>query len=468
MRMRKKKNCAERMERCSEIWIKNPQEYKGKWGELFKNGNPIHIEIGCGKGNFVVGMAKKYPDINFIAIEKVEDVIVMAMEKAVAAELENVLFTDMDAERIEDFFEYGEIERIYLNFSDPWKKNKQAKRRLTHKNFLDKYKKVLRCGDYIWFKTDNRKLFEFSLNSFAQENFKLENITLDLHNSDFEDNVVTEYEQRFLDEGMPIYRLEAVNLGWEDNRKIKGGLKMFNANKVKDECVEWIRDFFDKNGKGCNAVVGISGGKDSSVTAALCAEALGKERVIGVLMPCGEQSDIDCSHLLVNHLGIKNYTINVKDAIDGILNQFPKDLEIIPQTRINLPPRIRMAAVYAVSQSCNGRVANTCNLSEDWVGYATRYGDGAGDFSPLSMLTVTEVKAIGRILGLPEELVEKPPVDGLCGKTDEDNLGFTYAVLDRYIRTGEIDDEKTKARIDEMHRNNLFKLQLMPHFEPEI
>lgn len=209
MRMRKKKNCAVRMEKCSDIWIKNPEEYKGKWAELFGNGNPIHIEIGCGKGNFVVGMAKLYPDVNFIAIEKVEDVLVMAMEKAVAADLTNVLFMDMDAERIEEFFEFGEIKRIYLNFSDPWKKNKQAKRRLTHKRFLDRYKKVLKPGDYIWFKTDNKGLFEFSLNSFCEERFLLSNISLDLHASNFEGNVMTEYEQRFSEMGMPIYRLEA-------------------------------------------------------------------------------------------------------------------------------------------------------------------------------------------------------------------------------------------------------------------
>ena len=181
--MRKKKNCDARMERCSDIWIKEPEKYKGKWAERFGNDNPIHIEIGCGKGNFIVGMAKMYPDVNFIAIEKVEDVIVMAMEKTVAAELTNVLFMDMDAEKIEDIFEFGEIRRIYLNFSDPWKKNKQAKRRLTHKRFLDRYKAVLKQGDYIWFKTDNKALFDFSLNSFAEENFKLENISLDLHNS---------------------------------------------------------------------------------------------------------------------------------------------------------------------------------------------------------------------------------------------------------------------------------------------
>ena len=209
MRMRKKKNCGARMERCSQIWIKEPENYKGKWHELFGNNNPIHIEIGCGKGSFVRGMAQMYPDINFVAVEKVEDVIVMAMEKAVEAELTNVLFTDMDAERIEDFFEYGEAERIYLNFSDPWKKNKQAKRRLTHKNFLDRYKKILEPGKEIWFKTDNKPLFEFSLNCFSEEDFKLSNITLDLHNSGFEGNVMTEYETRFVELGQPIYRLQA-------------------------------------------------------------------------------------------------------------------------------------------------------------------------------------------------------------------------------------------------------------------
>lgn len=243
---------------------------------------------------------------------------------------------------------------------------------------------------------------------------------------------------------------------------------MFDAVKVKDACVLWIREFFEKNGKGCNAVLGISGGKDSSVAAALCVEALGKDRVIGVLMPCGEQHDIDAAYKLVNHLGIKHFVINIKDAVEGIKNNMPQDLSLSAQSITNLPPRIRMSTVYAVSQSLNGRVVNTCNLSEDWVGYSTRYGDAAGDFSPMSLLTVQEVKAIGRVLGLPEELVEKVPIDGLQSKTDEDNLGFTYAVLDRYIRTGEIDDEKTKERIDYLHRINQFKLQLMPVFDPQI
>lgn len=241
---------------------------------------------------------------------------------------------------------------------------------------------------------------------------------------------------------------------------------MFDARKVKDECVCWIRKFFEENGKDCNAVVGISGGKDSSIVAALCVEALGKERVIGVLMPCGEQHDIDCSHMLVEHLGIKSYTINVKDAIEGLKKNFPDDISLTSQASTNLPPRIRMATLYAVSQCFNGRVANTCNLSEDWVGYSTRYGDAAGDFSPLANLTVTELKEIGRIMGLPDELVDKTPIDGLCGKTDEENLGFTYAMLDKYIRTGEIEDMAIKERIDTLHKRNLFKLQLMPAFNP--
>ncbi len=204
---------------------------------------------------------------------------------------------------------------------------------------------------------------------------------------------------------------------------------MFNAKKVTEKCIEWIKDFFEENGPGCNAVIGISGGKDSSVTAALCVEALGRDRVIGVLMPNGEQADIDKALLLVNHLGIKYFIVNIKDAVDGVINSIP--FELSDQSRINLPPRIRMSTLYAVSQSNNGRVANTCNLSEDWVGYSTRYGDSVGDFSPCSHLTVQEVKAIGRFLGLPSELVDKVPSDGLCGKTDEDNLGFTYAVLDK-------------------------------------
>lgn len=241
---------------------------------------------------------------------------------------------------------------------------------------------------------------------------------------------------------------------------------MFDANKVKNQCVQWIRDFFEQNGKNCNAIVGISGGKDSSIVAALCVEALGKERVIGVLMPCGEQHDIDMAELLVKHLDIKHYTVNIKDSVEAMKKSLP--FELTQQSLTNIPPRIRMATLYAVAQSHNGRVANTCNLSEDWVGYSTRYGDAAGDFSPCANITVTEMKQIGMVLGLPEILVNKVPIDGLCGKTDEENLGFTYSQLDKYIRTGKIDDMQIKEKIDYKHKINLFKLQLMPSFNPEI
>ena len=240
----------------------------------------------------------------------------------------------------------------------------------------------------------------------------------------------------------------------------------FNAKQVKDQAVRWIRDWFEENGKGCQAVIGISGGKDSSVVAALCVEALGKERVIGVTMPNGVQPDIDDSILLINHLGIKRYNVNIGTAFQALMDEIEASLgrKASDQTRINMGPRLRMTTLYAISQSNNGRVANTCNLSEDWVGYSTRYGDAAGDFSPLGGMTVQEVIAVGLELGLPEQLVKKAPSDGLCGKTDEDNLGFTYAVLDRYIRTGECDDPATKELIDRKHRLNLFKLKPIPYF----
>jgi NAD+ synthase len=250
---------------------------------------------------------------------------------------------------------------------------------------------------------------------------------------------------------------------------------MFNAKQVKDDLVQWIRDWFEENGPGCNSVIGISGGKDSSVVAALCVEALGKDRVFGVMMPQGHQPDLDMSYAVVKHLGIKSIQVDIGDAVSEVIDniqygiydmtyQGPGSIDISDQTRINLPPRIRMATLYAISQSVNGRVSNNCNLSEDWVGYSTRWGDSVGDFSPLSQLTVTEVKAVGYELGLPAELIEKVPSDGLCGKTDEDNLGFTYEALDRYIRTGICEDSITKERIDKLHEKNLFKLRPIPSF----
>ncbi|MBQ6946457.1 MAG: NAD(+) synthase [Clostridia bacterium] len=243
---------------------------------------------------------------------------------------------------------------------------------------------------------------------------------------------------------------------------------MFDAKKVTAEVIAWIRDWFEVNGKDCTAVVGISGGKDSSVVAALCVAALGRERVLGVLMPCGEQADIDMSELLVKTLGIRSVTVNIGSTVAALKDAISNEIgELSAMTLTNLPSRVRMTTLYAVSQSNNGRVANTCNLSEDWVGYSTRFGDSAGDFSPLSKLTVAEVKAIGYELGLPAVLVDKVPIDGLCGKTDEENLGFTYAALDEYIRTGKATPE-LKTVFDNKRRWNKFKLELMPVYDPQI
>ena len=241
----------------------------------------------------------------------------------------------------------------------------------------------------------------------------------------------------------------------------------FDASKAVEATVKWIQDWFAENGPDCNAIIGISGGKDSSITAALLVEALGKDRVIGIMMPNGEQSDMDMALLLVNHLGINHYVINIAAAYNGAVNIECVIGELSNDSLINLAPRLRMATLYAVGQSRNGRVANTCNLSEDWVGYSTRYGDAAGDFSPISSFTTAEIRAMGRVLGVPDILIEKVPSDGLSGMSDEDKLGFTYEVLDRYIRTGEIEDATAKERIDTLHERNLFKLRYMDSFKYE-
>ena len=240
---------------------------------------------------------------------------------------------------------------------------------------------------------------------------------------------------------------------------------VFDAAHAAESCIEWIREFFEKNGKGCNAVLGVSGGKDSTIVAALLVRALGKERVIGVLMPNGEQKDISDAYAVCELLGIRHLVVNIKDAVDGVAGAIEKTVALSEQARVNLPPRIRMSTLYAVSQCYNGRVANTCNLSEDWVGYSTRYGDSVGDFAPTSCFTVEEVKLIAAYLGIPERFYNKVPADGLCGKTDEDNLGFTYKMLDDYIRRGIEPEPRIKAHIDSLHEKNLFKLSYMPVFE---
>ena len=239
----------------------------------------------------------------------------------------------------------------------------------------------------------------------------------------------------------------------------------FDVTKIKNSLIEWTREWFAENGPGCKAVIGISGGKDSSVCAAVCVEALGRDQVLGVLIPDGIQSDIGDSRRLVEHLGIPSVTVNIADAVAAVHAQLrAAGVEASEQTRINLPPRIRMSVLYAVSQSVNGRVINTCNLSEDWVGYSTRYGDSAGDVSLLGKLTVREVRALGHALGLPEALVDKTPSDGLCGSSDEQKLGFSYAVLDRYIREGFCEDAAIRAKIDRLYRQNRFKLEPLATF----
>ena len=243
---------------------------------------------------------------------------------------------------------------------------------------------------------------------------------------------------------------------------------MFDAKNVKDACVQWIRDWFEENGPGCNAVLGISGGKDSSVCAALCAEALGAERVIGVTMPNGAQPDIDDSFRLIGHLGIRKYHVNVGPAFEALMKEVEEQLggPASRQTRINMAPRLRMTALYAISQSNNGRVVNTCNLSEDWVGYSTRYGDAAGDFSPLGGLTVQEVVAVGKVLGLPSDLVEKAPSDGLTGRSDEENLGLSYQDIHRYIRLGTCGNAETDEKIRHRERANMHKRRMPLTLEP--
>jgi len=242
---------------------------------------------------------------------------------------------------------------------------------------------------------------------------------------------------------------------------------MFNPKEVKDQIIHWIIDYFKVNGSPeTKAVIGISGGKDSAIVAALCKEALGQDRILGVLMPQGEQPDIDIAYELCGTLNIPYVELNIKAPVQALYDEMLKTgVELNNVAIFNTPARIRMATLYAVSGIVGGRVANTCNLSEDWVGYATKFGDSAGDFGPLSDLTVTEVKAVGRELSLASRFIDKTPIDGLCGKTDEDNLGFTYTVLDKYIRENICEDEEVKERIDRLHEMNLHKVNPMPAFK---
>jgi len=242
-------------------------------------------------------------------------------------------------------------------------------------------------------------------------------------------------------------------------------MEQFDARATADGIVRWIRDRFD--GTDCLAVVGLSGGKDSSVVAALCAEALGAGRVLGVLLPRGRQWDMDVALDLAGFLGIRHLVADIGGCTDALLAAVRgAGLEPNGQAETNAPARIRMAALYAVAATVGGRVANTCNLSEDWVGYSTKFGDAAGDFSPLSLLTASEVRAVGGALGLPERFTDKTPEDGLSGLTDEENLGFSYDVLDRYIREGICADTAVREKIDRLYAAGRHKIEPMPCYRP--
>ena len=236
----------------------------------------------------------------------------------------------------------------------------------------------------------------------------------------------------------------------------------FNPQLQLAGLLEWMHTQLEAC-HGRTAVIGISGGKDSSTVAALAAAAYGRERVYGVLMPDGVQPDIDYSQALVQHLDLPHNTINIHDAVQGVVTEMERvGLTPSRQTVVNLPSRIRMSTLYAVAQSLDGGVViNTSNLSEDWVGYCTIYGDSAGAFSPLGMYTTEEVIALGRQLGLPEKFLIKPPSDGLTGLTDEDNLGFTYHAVNEYVRRGVV-DPAIKEQIDAKHRASRFKFQTIP------
>ncbi len=239
---------------------------------------------------------------------------------------------------------------------------------------------------------------------------------------------------------------------------VEGGFMMIeNIEQVKHDLTHWVREQMSSIG-ATKAVVGISGGKDSSTVAALMVHAIGKDNVFGVLMPDGEQKDIDYAIDLCRSLDIKYEIV----SIDKITSRFKESLSFLPdiskQTILNMPPRIRMTMLYAISQSILGSlVINTSNLSEDWIGYATIYGDTTGAFSPLATFTTDEVIQLGLSLGLDEKFVVKPPADGLTGKTDEEVIGFSYEVLNKYIREGVIEDSAVKEKIDRMHRISRFK-----------
>ena len=242
----------------------------------------------------------------------------------------------------------------------------------------------------------------------------------------------------------------------------------FNAREVTNKLVQWLREYFDNNGNPLNAVIGISGGKDSTVVAAALVKAIGTDRVYGVLMPNGTQTDIADSYKVCEFLGLKPYVCNIAEAYNGIAKSAGDHFNPTSQAAINLAPMMRMSMLKFISQCVNGRFTCNANKSEIFLGWYTKGGDDQGSVKPLANLTVSEVIEVGKALGLPDWMVDKKPADGLCGQTDEDKFGFSYKVLDHYIRTGECEDHEIKTKIDAMHNRNAFKLQPMPEFNPFV
>lgn len=255
-------------------------------------------------------------------------------------------------------------------------------------------------------------------------------------------------------------------------------LNGFDPDKERDHIVQWLKDWFAQFNPGAGAVIGISGGKDSTIMAALLSRALGPERVTGLLLPNLVQNDINDAKTVVRTLGIRHRVINIGPAVNAIyasiISAVDMDgnragLELNDTVTINTPPRVRMTILRAVAAALPGAnfFINTCNRSEDYIGYSTKDGDAAGDIAPLSGYTVSELVHIGLSMPeIPEELTVKTPSDGLCGQTDESRFDFLYATLDRYILTGVCTDPITKDRIDRMHRANLHKLLPMPYCKP--
>ncbi|NLM35485.1 MAG: NAD(+) synthase [Clostridiales bacterium] len=240
--------------------------------------------------------------------------------------------------------------------------------------------------------------------------------------------------------------------------------KDFNAQKVTEDIINWIREYFHKQPGAKGAVIGISGGKDSTVTAKLLVDALGRDRVLGVLMPNGEQKDIKDSLKLVDFIGIPYKIVNIEKAYNGLIEAIA-DENLSEDAKINMAPRLRMTTLYAIAANMHYRVCGTGNKSEAFVGYTTKWGDSAYDFNPIGNLTTEEVMAVGDYLGLPYELVHKTPSDGLSGKSDEEKLGFTYKQVNDYIEKGTCGDKEVDEKIRLKHEYNLHKQILPPKFE---